>query len=223
VDAPVAVVEDRVLATSAYLDDEKAGARALLCLKADDGSLLWQTQLRWNCWGGPSIGPYVLIGCSNLDPDPKTASTARGEVLAFELDTGAVKWRREVPGGVFAPVAIREGLAIFTATDGTVRAWDTDTGQERWTYDAGAPFIAGPAVTGKTVYVADLNGVVHALNLEDGKRQWILDLGDNPATRPAGTICGSVVVHRGHLFLAMCNRGNGEARAQNAVICIGEK
>jgi hypothetical protein len=30
VDAPTAVVEDRVLAASAYLDDEKAGERALL-------------------------------------------------------------------------------------------------------------------------------------------------------------------------------------------------
>src|SRR5262249_33541188 len=39
VDAPVAVVGDRVLAASAYLDDDRAGDRALVCLNASRGPL----------------------------------------------------------------------------------------------------------------------------------------------------------------------------------------
>jgi outer membrane protein assembly factor BamB len=158
VDAPVAVVEDRVLAASAYLDDEKEGDRALVCLRAGDGAVLWKAPLALNPWAGPTVGPYVLVGCSSTRLDPKAIPGARGEVVAVELDTGAVTWRHDVPGGVLAPVAVRAGLAVFTATDGKVRAWDAFTGREKWAYDAKAPFFAGPAVADNTVYAADLKG-----------------------------------------------------------------
>jgi outer membrane protein assembly factor BamB len=223
VDAPVAMVEDRVLAASAYLDDDKTGERALVCLKAKDGEVLWKAPLKLNPWAGPTVGPYVLVGCSSIRLDPKAVDGARGEVVAVELDTGKVRWRRDVPGGVLSAVAVRSGLAIFTATDGKLRAWDALTGAERWTYDGKAPFFAGPAVTKTTVYAADLKGIVHALNLADGKRQWQLDLGTDPATKAPGMVYGSPVVHRGRLYLATCNLGDGGGRTPNVVVCIGDK
>ena len=247
VDAPVAVVVDRVLAASAYLDDDKAGERALVCLKAGDGSLLWKAPLKLNPWAGPTVGPYVLVGCSSIRLDPEAVADAKGEVVAIELDTGKVKWRKEVPGGVLSSVAVKAGLAIFTATDGKVRAWDAFTGQEKWAYDAKAPFFAGPAV-GKntvfraaplhwpphwplppghdaknTVYTADLKGVVHALNLADGKKEWVLDLAADPATRATGMVYGSPVVHGGRLYLATCSLGDMGRKAAQMVVCIGDK
>jgi outer membrane protein assembly factor BamB len=223
VDAPVAVVEDRVLAASAYLDDDKAGECALVCLKAGDGAVLWKTPLRLNPWAGPTVGPYVLVGCSNIRLDPKAAAGATGELVAVELDTGAVKWRKAVPGGVLSSVAVRAGLAIFTATDGKVRAWDAFTGEEKWDYDAKAPFFAGPAVTDEAVYAADLKGVVHALRLADGKMEWTLDLATDPATRAAGMVYGSPMVHGGRLYLATYNLGGTRGPAANVVVCIGDK
>jgi outer membrane protein assembly factor BamB len=115
---------------------------------------------------------------------------------------------------------VREGLAIFTATDGKVRALDAHTGQERWTYDGRAPFFAGPAVTAKTVYVADLKGVVHALNLADGKREWTLDLAAHEKTKTNAMVYGSPIVHGGRLYVATCNLAKQGA---NVIVCIGEK
>jgi outer membrane protein assembly factor BamB len=223
VDAPVAVAEDRVLAASAYLDDEKAGERALLCLKAGDGEVLWKTPLKLNPWAGPTVGPFVLVGCSSIRLDAKAVAGAAGEVVAVELDTGRVRWRKDVPGGVLSAVAVRAGLAVFTATDGQVRAWDAFTGQERWAYDARAPLFAGPAVTDRAVYAADLRGVVHALGLADGKRQWTLDLAADPATKAAGGVYGSPVVHGGRLYVATCDLGGAGEKSASAVVCIGEK
>jgi outer membrane protein assembly factor BamB len=222
VDAPVAVVEDRVLAASAYRDDEKAGERALVCLRAGDGAVVWKAPLGLNPWAGPTVGPYVLVGCSSVRFDPKAVAGATGEVVAVELDTGAVKWRKAVPGGVLSSVAVRAGLAVFTATDGKVRAWDTLTGRERWSYDAGAAFFAGPAVTDRTVYAADLKGSVHAIGLADGQKEWVLDLAADPATRPAGMVYGSPVVHGGRLYLATCDLGDRRGQAADVVVCIGE-
>ena len=141
--------------------------------------------------------------------------------MAVELDTGAVKWRKEVPGGVLSSVAVKAGLAIFTATDGKVRAWDAFTGQEKWSYDAKAPFFAGPAVAPNMVYVADLKGVVHALNLMDGKREWVLDLSTEVAPQAPRMVYGSPIVHRSRLYLATCNLGERATSNQNVVVCIG--
>jgi outer membrane protein assembly factor BamB len=222
VDAPVAVVEGCVLAASAYLGDDKAGECAVVCLQSRDGSAVWKTSLRLNPWAGPTVGPYVLVGCSSIRLDPKAIPGAKGEVLALELDTGAVKWRKGVAGGVLSSVAVREGLAVFTATDGKVRAWDAHTGEERWVYDAKAPFFAGPAVTAKTVYAADLKGVVHAISLADGKGEWLLDLAAGPAADATVMVYGSPTVHGGRLYLATCALG-GVRGGPNRVVCIGEK
>lgn len=154
--------------------------------------------------------------------DPEELVSAVTDLLAGN-DTGNVKWRKEVPGGVLSSVAVKAGMAIFTATDGKVRAWDAFTGQEKWTYDAKAPFFAGPAVTKDTVYAADLKGVVHALNLTEGKREWTLDLGADPATKASGMVYGSPVIHRGRLYLATCNLGDRSGRMHNVVVCIGDK
>jgi outer membrane protein assembly factor BamB len=169
------------------------------------------------------VGPYVLVGCSSIRLDAKAVAGATGEVVAVELDSGAVKWRKDVPGGVLSSVAVRAGLAVFTATDGKVRAWDAFSGEERWSYDAGAPFFAGPAVTATAVYAADLKGVVHALRLVDGKKQWVLDLAADPATRAGGMVYGSPTVHGGRLYLATCDLGDRRGQAANVAVCIGEE
>jgi len=123
---------------------------------------------------------------------------------ALELETGTVKWRKELPGGVLSSVAVKAGLAIFTATDGKVRACDAFTGVEKWSYDAKAPFFAGAAVTKDMVYAADLHGVVHALNLTDGKKEWVLDPGHGPGDQDRRqslrfTNCASRSPVRGHV------------------------
>jgi outer membrane protein assembly factor BamB len=218
IDAPVALVEDHLLAASAFLDDEKTGERALNCLRARDGEVFWKVPLKLNPWAGPTVGPYVLVGCSSIRLDPKAIPGATGEVVAVEVDTGKVRWRKDVPGGVLSAVAVKDGLAVFTATDGKVRAWDAFTGAERWAFDAGAPFFAGPAVAGRTVYAADLGGVVHALSLADGRKLWTLQPGPE---RPSGPVYGSPVVHGGRLYLAV--GGPGGAPHGNGIICVGEK
>jgi hypothetical protein len=222
-DAPIAVVAGRVLAASVRPDEEKAGKRALLALDAGDGSVLWKTPLRLNPWAGPTVGPYVLVGCSSIRPDAEATAGATGEVVALELDTGRVRWRKDVPGGVLSAVAVKAALAIFTATDGKVRALDAFTGREAWRYDGGAPFFAGPAVTRDMVYAADLRGVVHALRLADGHKEWVLDLAADAATRSTGGVYGPPLVYRGRLYLATADPGRTRGRAANAVVCIGDK
>jgi outer membrane protein assembly factor BamB len=214
IDSPITVVGDRVLAGSAYLEDEKTGERALICVKASDGTVLWKTPMHYNPWAGPSVSSQtVVVASSSIRFDPKEVAGARGEVLAVNLANGEPLWAKEVRGGIVSPVAIAGGLAIAAATDGKVRAWDLATGEPRWQYDAGNPFFAGPTVAGDLVHVADLKGVVHAIALADGELRWQLKL--------TGMFYGSPTVHQGRLYLASCNLEANNPT--NAIFCLGHK
>jgi outer membrane protein assembly factor BamB len=222
--APLAVTHNRVVAASAYLEDDKVGERALLGLDPDHGRPHWKVPLRLNSWAGASIdGPFVLVGCSSIRLDPAAVQGARGEMVAVDLLTGQVTWRKDVPGGILSAAAFRDGLAVFTATDGMVRAWEVASGGERFRYDAGSPLFAGAAWVGGTIYIVGLDAVVHAVAVKDGKELWKLDLKTDPACKISGMVFDSPIVHGGRLYLTARNLGEKAARAPNVVVCIGEK
>jgi outer membrane protein assembly factor BamB len=223
VDSAIAVAGDRVLAATAFLETEKTGERTLYALKLSDGGVIWKAGLKHNPWGGPTVaGDTVLVGCSSVRLEPRDAHKAHGEVIAVSLSDGSVRWRREIPTGVVSSIAVKDRLAVFTATDGKVRGWDLETGTERWLADGGGPFFASPAVAGNAVYVADLKGLVQALSLADGKRLWSLDLAKDPAVQSPGMVYGGPVVAGGRLFVATCNL-EASGKATTAVVCVGEK
>ena len=225
IDAPLAVAGggNFVLAASAYLDAEKVGKRSLLCLKTADGSTAWEAKLEINPWAGPTVtGRTVLVGCSFIRFDRKLIPKATGEVVAFDLFAGKVLWRHKAGGGVLSAIAVKDGLAVYTCTDGKVVARKCDTGKLVWTYDAKHPFFAGPALAGDVVYAVDLQAVVHAMNLANGKTLWSFDVASDPAVRIRTSVFGSPVVSRGNLYLATCNL-DGQTDQPSAVICLSDK
>jgi len=223
VDAPIAVVGEYVFAASAYLDAEKVGKCSLLCLKASDGSVVWDAKLNLNPWGGPTIaGHTILVGCSSIRFDRKLIPKAKGEVVALNVADGRVLWRQEVTGGVLSSIAFKDSLAIYTCTDGKIYARKYLTGELVWTYDAKTPFFAGAAIAGKVVYAADLKSMVHAVELSDGKKRWVFDVGSDPSVQARGTVFGSPVVHGGNLYVATCNL-DGETDQPSVVVCLSDQ
>lgn len=224
VDTPVTVVGDAVLVGSAFLDEEKIGRRSLLCLRASDGETAWELPLALNPWAGATVsGHMALAGCSSIRFDTDAIDKATGEVVAVHLDTGRVAWRRQVPGGVLSTLAVKDGLAIFTATDGKLRAWQVETGKEAWAYDARHPFFAGPAVAGGAVYAADLTGLLHAVQLANGRPQWVFDVVNAAGTQLPGMVYGSPVVQRGQIYLTTCNVQGPNAGKPGMVVCVGDR
>jgi outer membrane protein assembly factor BamB len=223
VDAPVAVAGERVLVASAFLDKEKTGDRALFCLNAKTGDIVWRTPLSLNPWGGPSLaGDLVVVSGSTIGYDPKQLKKAHGTIAAFTLADGKEKWKKNVPGGIVSCVALTKDLAIAAATDGKVRAFDLQSGERRWIYDGKTPFFAPVALAAGVAYAGDLRGVVHAINLADGAAKWKLDLAADPVKAP-GMIYGGPILHKGRLFVATCNLEGPNARQPTVVVCIGEK
>lgn len=224
VDAPVAVVDGKVLVASAFLDKEKEGSRALYCLDAKDGKVLWDAPLAINPWGGPSVqGDTVVVSGSTVGYAPEEIKGAKGVVAAFDLKTGKPRWKKELPGGVVSCAALTKDAAIITCTDGRVRAYSLDKGALRWATPTANPFFAPPAVAGDSVYVADLKGVVYSLNVRNGVQRWKLDLGAAPEVGLPGMVYAGPVLHEGRLYVATCNLAGEHNGKGTAVVCIADK
>jgi outer membrane protein assembly factor BamB len=223
VDAPIAAAGEYVFVASAYLDAEKIGKRSLLCLKAARGDVVWEAKLELNPWSGPTVaGHAVLIGCSSIRFDKKLIDKAAGEVVALNVADGRVLWREKTPGGVLSSVAVKDGLAVYTCTDGKIYARKYLTGELVWTFDAKTPFFGAAALAGKTVYAADLKSMVHAVDLTTGKRRWFFDIGADPTIRTSGMVFGSPVIHGGNLYVATCNFDSAN-NLPSAVVCLSDQ
>lgn len=226
VDAPLAVTPDgtRLLVASAYIDEDKAGKRVLLCLNAADGAVLWEYPLTHNPWGGPTIaGDIVLVGCSSIRYDVAQVGSAKGEVLALDLATGKLKWSKQCDGGILAPVAVLGDFAIYTCTNRLVYAAALATGQMQWRFTAKHPIFAAPAVAHDTVVIADLHGTVHALDLANGAQRWSLDVPNAVGVQTPGLVYASPAIFGGRIYLATNNLHGEHLDKPGAIICIGDE
>jgi outer membrane protein assembly factor BamB len=224
VDAPVAVVGDKVLVASAYLDLEKVGSRALYCLDAKTGKELWHAPLAINPWGGPSVsGDTVVVTGSSIAYAPDDVKGAKGVVAAFDLNSGKVRWKKDLPAAALACAALTKDLAVLPCTDGKVRAYGLEKGALRWTGNGTAPFFAPAALSDDSAYVADLDGVVYSLNLKNGVPRWKLDLGAAAEVGSPGMVYAGPVLDGGRLYVATCNLAGKHSGKPTAVVCIGDK
>jgi outer membrane protein assembly factor BamB len=223
VDAPVNVTGDKVFVPTSYLDKEKVGERALYALAAATGDTVWKKELTYNPWGGATAaGDLVIVPGSSIGYYYKELKGTKGDVTALDAKTGEQKWRKEIPtGGVLGCVAVADGLAVCTATDGKVRAFKVADGERAWLYDAKTPFFAPPAVAGGVAYAADLAGTVHAIDMKTGAARWTLALAKE--TGAPGMVYGGVTVHGGRLVVATCNIDGPWVNKETVLVCIGAK
>lgn len=109
-----------------------------------------------------SMGPILLTGGSAL--------------TAWDLETGAQRWREE---GVVTEVLVVAGR-VYSVRDGVLRAQDARTGRQRWAIDApSAP--ESLSTDGRSLLTLGRNedgtgSSVRALDLDDASERWAKDL-----------------------------------------------
>src|SRR5262249_44714002 len=78
-DAPVTVGDGKVVVASAFLDKEKVGDRALYCLDAETGGIIWRAPLKLNPWGGAWVhGSTIIVTGSSIGYAPGALKGAKG-------------------------------------------------------------------------------------------------------------------------------------------------
>lgn len=124
------------------------------------------------------------LGALKLSVDLGRTETLPAEVPVPDFPTGpGPRWQTKLGGGIYAPVAVRDGFAYVGTTGGTFNAVSLKDGAIAWAFPAGRPVHGEALLTDEHVYFACDNGFLFKLNRADGKEVWRYDLGDAQAPR----------------------------------------
>lgn len=148
----------------------------LVALDVDEGRLLWQT----------GIAPGSVERFPDVDASPVVAqgmvfaTIFNDGVLAFEQESGKVRWRADARGAHSLTV---EGDKLLVGGAERVRAFDLRTGGLEWSTSIGKTWVTRPVVAQKVAFFAGPEGL-HMVDLSTGKPLSLFQPGSGFDTPP---------------------------------------
>lgn len=173
--------EDLIFAFAPVVSGETlcaAGQRAVACYDFSSGTRLWKNKHK-GLTAGVAMNDQLVI-----------AATAKGNVIAWDLATGATSWKADAGAEVTAVPAIGtlNGVTVVVVNTGAgrVRAFSAEDGSELWGHEQQVPSLtlrgnAAPLIHDDVVLVGFDNGHLMSIGLVDGQVQWDATVG-----RPEG-------------------------------------
>jgi outer membrane protein assembly factor BamB len=108
----------------------------LYALKASDGSQVWATDL-----GASSVATPLLTSDGML-----FVGTLGNQMVAVQKASGAVIWKFDTTGAVWATPVLKDGMVFFGDLSNKIYALSSKEGTIAWSGDAPGPIVAAPAV-----------------------------------------------------------------------------
>jgi outer membrane protein assembly factor BamB len=163
--APLVQDGDRVFAVTEW---------GLTALRRTDGERLWATPIA------------SLPGTAHISVGTGTLSISQGpRVVTIDLDSGGLRWERELPGTLGPPVATADRLFVGS-TDNALYALEIETGRIAWRWRYGGDVVGAAAGRGR-VYVAALDNVLRSVHSSSGNQIWKQGLATRPVLPPIVT------------------------------------
>jgi outer membrane protein assembly factor BamB len=124
-------------------------------------------------WGASVGGGGIYVFTPAIVGNTVYAAGADGSLAAFDLQTGAPRWRVTADrAGLSAGVGANDELIVVATVKGEVLAFD-DKGREKWRTQVSSEVLARPLVTDREVLVRSNDNRIFAFSIADGKRQWV--------------------------------------------------
>jgi len=165
----------------------------LICLNAENGSLLWEHFIEGDIdiWSSPTIYEgkvyMTIIGQYEWGYG--------GRVYCLDAITGNPIWNYNVTDGIIeSSPAVANGRVYIGVIehmgDGRVLCLDAENGSEIWAYTTDGYIKSSPAVYNDNVYIGSMKdgeryGIVYCLNAENGDFVWSYTTGDYVKSSPA--------------------------------------
>jgi outer membrane protein assembly factor BamB len=147
-------------------------AGLLYALSPRTGAVLWRYTSGRCAWASPAVASGLVFETFLLRPPAcRPGVDAHGALLAFDAQTGAVRWRTELPATESSPLAAG-GVVWVGDWAGDVSAFAARTGRLRWRFHADAPVKSSAALAGGRLYVATYGGHLYALDAWTGRQLW---------------------------------------------------
>lgn len=142
----------------------------------DDGRPAWKVKLDKKLAAG--VGAHAQLA---------VVVTEKGEAIALDPASGAVKWTAMVGSEVLAPPAVSDNLVVVRTSDNRLIGLDAADGKRKWLYQRANPPLAlrsytGVVLEGGVALAGFPGGKLAAVNLANGGAQFEL-----PVASPKGS------------------------------------
>jgi len=134
----------------------------------DKGQQGWTTEV------GEATGSTELQRVIDVDAAPVVfgdkvyAISARGNLVAIELQSGRILWKRQYSS--YRQIAVHRNDIFITNTSGHIYALNRINGIERWSnVELTNRGVTGPVVVDRYIVVGDFEGYLHWLDQETGE------------------------------------------------------
>jgi outer membrane protein assembly factor BamB len=132
--------------------------------KLDTGRLNWRSMVTGAVFATPALSGNTVF-----------VTTASGEVVALDLETGKQRWTAN--HGSTNALAVSGDLVVVAASDGGVYGLDAATGNQRWLHPAGSNHLTAPVIVGNLVVIG-AGTTLLALDGATGEASWYFLAGD---------------------------------------------
>ena len=111
--------------------------------------------------------------------------SAAGELVALDLQSGAVRWRyRTTEIGESSP-AVADGVVYIGDLSGVLHAVDVQSGKARWTFKTAGEIRSSPVVVGARVLIGSYDRFLYGLSVERGTVDWKVEFDGYVHATPA--------------------------------------
>ncbi|MBE0366329.1 outer membrane protein assembly factor BamB [Pseudoalteromonas sp. MMG013] len=152
-------------------------------LDVNTGKTLWETDSRKNqaFWPWEDSDSAKLSGGILQAFGKIYIGSEHGEVIALDRETGAIVWRKAVPGEALSSPAAGDGLIYVNLGSGKLLALHPDTGEERWRHEQEVPALtlrglSSPTSANGGVLFGEESGKLSVLIAENGYSAWSVDV-----------------------------------------------
>lgn len=157
-----------------------------------------------------------------VDGDTIYAAGANGVVVAVDIESGDVRWRRRLDSTITGGVGAGSGLVLMGTRDAEVVALDQADGEILWRQAVSSEVLSAPRSNGDIVVAQTVDDKLVALEADTGAQRWIYETTLPPLTlrgtsRPLITPAGTVVAGFSNGTLVSVNAADGVWRWEERV------
>lgn len=147
-------------------------AGRLVALDPSDGSKRWEYTSHRCSWATPAVTHDTVYETFLLrSPRCEPHTDPAGQLIAFDEETGRIRWHDALPATESSPV-VANGLVYIGDWSGAISAFEARTGRLRWRYRADGPVKASVAISNGRAYVGAYDGRLYALDARTGHLAW---------------------------------------------------
>ncbi len=137
-----------------------------------NGSRIWRTETQGEHDRSTNVGGGIAVAGGVL-----YATTGRGEALAMDGNTGAIRWRKGLDTPGRSAPCIAEGRLFITTLDNRLLSLKATDGERQWTYQAATAATtvlsqSAPAYSDGLVVAGFESGDIAAVRAESGGLAW---------------------------------------------------